>query len=181
VGVRLDASPAGLEGEIQERELRQLAFDHEDAIFPLKAFALAGSRGDGVGEEETAVGRRILLVEGVLPAAADVVAEAHAGRVHVEEGRGRVARVLEGVDDSGRSGDVGARATANRGDVRPESEFDLALQHVESVRVVPVDVRIRAFLARLIAKPRHDQLLELGEDAQRPLRTVCDRLALAGA
>ena len=83
------------------------------------------------------------------------------------------------MDDFGRSGDVSARATPNRDDVWSESEFDLPLEHVESVRVVPVDVRIRAFLARLIAKPRHDQLLELGKDAQRPLRPVCDRLTVA--
>jgi len=65
-------------------------------------------------------------------------------------------------------------------DVRAEAEIDLSLEDVERVRVLPVDVRIRAFFAGLVAKPRHDQLLELAEDAQCPLGTVGGRLALAG-
>ena len=61
-----------------------------------------------------------------------------------------------------------------------ERELDLALEHVERVRVVVMDVRVRALLARLVAEPRDDQRLELGEDPQRPLGPVGGRLALAG-
>ena len=34
---------------------------------------------------------------------------------------------------------------------------------------------------RILGELPHLEALELGEDAQRPLRAVCDRLALAGA
>jgi len=181
VGVRLNASPTRMEGQVEDRELRQLALDHNDAIFPLEALALARKAGDRLRERAAAVLGRILLVEVIAPVAANVVAEAHARRVHVEEDRGRIARVHEGVDYSGRSGDVGAGTASNRVDVGPEPEFDLALENVEGVRVVPMDVRVRTFLARFVAEPRDDQLLELGQDAQRPLRPVSDRLAFAGA
>ena len=65
-------------------------------------------------------------------------------------------------------------------DVRAEAEVDLSFQDVERVRVLPVDVRVRAVLAGLVAKPRHDQLFELAEDPQCPFGTVGGRLALAG-
>jgi len=66
-------------------------------------------------------------------------------------------------------------------DVRAEAEVDLSLEDVERVRVLPVDVRVWALLTGLVAKPRHDQLLELAEDPQRPFGTVGGRLALAGS
>ena len=62
-----------------------------------------------------------------------------------------------------------------------ESELDLSFEDVERIRVLPVDMRVRAFFAGLIAKPRHDQLLEVAEDPQRPLGAIGGRLALAGS
>ena len=43
-----------------------------------------------------------------------------------------------------------------------------------------VDVGVRPMLAGLVAKPGHDQLVELAQDAQRPLGAIGDGLALAG-
>jgi hypothetical protein len=130
--------------------------------------------------EAAAVGRRVELVE-VLDAAADVVAEAHGGRVDVEEDRGGVAGV------SGRCGRPRAvpatklpGACGARLQVGPERELEVALEEVEGVGVVSVDVRVGALLARLVPEPGHDQLFRLGLDPQRPLPAVGDRLALAG-
>ena len=82
------------------------------------------------------------------------------------------------MHDVRRSGCKGLRPALDLGDLGAETEVDLPLEDVESVRVLPVNVRVRALLARLVAEPRHDQLLELAEDPQRPLGTIGGRLAL---
>ena len=61
-----------------------------------------------------------------------------------------------------------------------QRELELALEHVEGVRVPVMDVQFRAVLARRVAERRHDQLVELAEDSERLLRAVGDGLALAG-
>ncbi len=140
----------------------------------------AGGLDDRVFERSTSVRGWVELVEMLVAAAAEDVAEAHARRVDVEEDRGRVARVLEGMNDIRRRARECLRSGGDPRDVRAEAEVDLSFEDVERVRVFPVDVRVGAVLAGLVAKPRHDQLLELAEDSQRPLGTVGGRLALAG-
>jgi hypothetical protein len=46
--------------------------------------------------------------------------------------------------------------------------------------VVQVDVGLGPVLARRVAEPRDDDLVEVGEDAEGLLRPVDDGLALAG-
>ena len=181
VGVRVDSLPAALEHELDHRELRQLAFDQALAVFALERLALARPAKDRLVERPAAVRRRIVLVKALSATTANVVSEAHARRMEVEEDRGVVARVAEGVDDPRRRGCVRPRPAAGPRHVGPEPDLQLPLEHVEGVGVLPVDVRVGAFLAGLVAEPRDDQLLELGEDAQRPLGSVDDGLALAGA
>jgi len=83
------------------------------------------------------------------------------------------------MHDVRRSGCKGLRSAVDPRDLWAEPEVDLSIQDVERVRVLPVDMRVGAFFAGLVAKPRHDQLLELAEDPQRPLGTIGGRLALA--
>jgi hypothetical protein len=179
MGVRVDALELRQERQFEHGELLQIGFDQEAAGVVLDELALTGAAQDCVVEWAPAVGRRLELVE-VRAAAADVIAEAHRRRVQVEEERGRVARVPKRVDDVGRSRGNRSRGSGDRLKLRPERELELALQHVEGIGVQPVDVRVGPLLARLVAEPRDDQVVELGEDAQRPLRAVRDGLAFAG-
>ncbi|MDX6491719.1 MAG: hypothetical protein QOD43_1964, partial [Gaiellaceae bacterium] len=156
-----------------------IGFDQKAAGVVLDALALGGAAENRGVERAPAAGRRLELLEVRAPAA-DVIAEAHRRRVKVEEERSRVARIPKRVDDVGRSRGKRSRRPGNRLEVGSERELELALQHVEGVGVQPVHVRVGPHLARLIAEPRDDELVELREDAQRPLRAIRDGLALAG-
>ena len=169
-----------MKSEVEHRELRQRTLDHELAVLALEPLAFAGAVEDRLVERSTAVGRRIVLVEALRAATANVVSETHARRMEVEEDRGVVARVAEGVDDARRGSCVGPRSAAEQRHVGAEPELQLPLEHVEGIGVVPVNVRFRPLFTGLVAKPRHDQLLQLDEDAQCPLGSVRDGLTLAG-
>ena len=177
MAVRVDALELRQKRQLEHGELPEVGLDHERAGVVLDALALAGAAEHGV--VEASVGRRVELVEGVAPAA-NVIAKAHRGRVEVEEDRGRVTPVPEGVDDVGRSRGESSGQPRDRLEARAELELELAFEHVERVGVQPVDVRVGALLAGLVAEPRDDELVELREDAQRPLRAIRDGLALAG-
>ena len=90
------------------------------------------------------------------------------------------ARVAEGVQRVRRGG--GERSRPRRDDLPlgAEGQLELALEHVEGIGVVVVDVGVRALLARRVPEPSHDRLVELAEDPQRLRRPVGDDLALAG-
>ena len=68
----------------------------------------------------------------------------------------------------------------HRLEVGAERDLDLALEHVEGVGVVVVDVLVRPLLARRVAEPGHDRLVELAQDPKGLRRPVDDGLALAG-
>ena len=153
MGMRVDALEFGREGHLEERQLRQLGLDQMRSGLALDAFSLAGSQEDRVPERPPAVLGRIELIEVLVAAPSQ----------DVRRRRGE------------RAGTAGQPRH-----VRPEPEVDLALEDVERVGVLPVDVGLRAFLAGLVAEPRHDQLFEVAEDPQRPLGPVGGRLALAG-
>jgi hypothetical protein len=179
VGVRVDALELGLEGHVDGSQLRQVAEDPMRARLVHERLGLIRPGEDSLGKRPAAVGRRVVLVE-IDVLAADVVAEAARGRVEVEEESDRIACIAEGVDDVGRRGGEAARGRADGFELGAERDLDLAFEHVEGVGVVVVDVRVRSLLAGLVAEPRHDHVGELGEDPQRPLGAVGDRLALAG-
>ena len=179
VGVWVDTLEVRHEGHVDCRELREVAEDPVDALAVVERLGVLGRGEDGIGKRPAAVGRRIVLVE-VDVLAPDVVAEAAGRNVQVEEDRGRVACVAESVDDVGRRPGKGARSGGHRLELWAERDFDLALEHVEGVGVAMVDVRVRPLLAGLVAEPRHDHVVELAEDPQRPLGAVGDGLALAG-
>jgi hypothetical protein len=180
VRVRVDALELGPEGHVDRGELRQVAEDVVLAGFVLDRLGVGRRGEDGIGERTAAVGRGVMLVEARI-AAAHVVAEAERRDVEVEEDRGRVARVPERVHDVRRGGGehpgLGREGLA----LGPERDLDLTFEDVERVGVVLVDVGVGPLLAGLVAEPRNDQLLEVGQDPQRSLRPVGDELALAGS
>jgi len=180
VGMRVDALEGRAEGHVDRGQLWEVAEDPVRARFVLVRLCIAGGGEDGVRERTSSVRRRVVLIEAALPAAAQDVAEAGGRRVDVEKDRGRVARVAKGVDDVGRRGGEGSGQRAHGLLLGAQRELDLALEHVERVRVVVVDVRVGALLARLVAEPGDDERLEVGENPECPLGPVRSRLALAG-
>jgi len=66
-------------------------------------------------------------------------------------------------------------------DAGPEPEFDLALDDVERIGVLAVEVRVRAAFPSFVSSPRHDELRLVDEDEDVPRLAIADRLALAGA
>jgi len=180
VRVRVDALEARAEGHVDRAELGKVAEDPVRTRLALERFRVGRSREDCLFERASAVGRRVVLVETGLAVSAQDVAEALGGRVDVEEHRGCVTRVAEGVDHVRRRGGEGPGGRAHGLLLWAERELDLAVEHVERIRVVVMDVRVRALLARLVAEPRDDQRLELDEDAQCPLGPVSGRLSRTG-
>jgi len=180
VSVGVDAFELRAEGHVDRGQLREVAEDPVCARLVLERLRSGEAGEHGVRERATSVGRRLVLVEAALPEAAQHVAEARGRRVHVEEERGRVARVAEGVDDIGRRSSKVATGRAHRLLLGAERELELPFEHVERVRVVVMDVRVGACFTWLVAEPGDDQRLELGEDPERPLGPVRGRLALAG-
>ena len=85
------------------------------------------------------------------------------------------------MNDVRRRGGERSHGSGHLCKLRAEPELELPFEDVERVRVLSVDVRLRTLLARLVAEPSQRQLIAVGEDADRPLRPVEDRLALAKA
>ena len=179
VRVRVDAFELGHERHLEDGKLGQLALDQVRGRLVADGLALAGPVEDRIRERPAAVFGWIELVEVLTTLAAQHAAEAHARRVDVEKLGGRVARVPEGVHDVRRSGSERAGAAAHLRHLGAEAELDLAFEHVERVRVLPVHVWVRAFLAGLVAEPRDDDLREVAEDRDLPLGPIGGLLALA--
>ena len=64
--------------------------------------------------------------------------------------------------------------------VGAEADRQLAVEHVEKVGVVPVDVGIRAAPSGTEPRPRDAQLIAVAEDLDPPALGVADDLAFAG-
>ncbi len=126
-----------------------------------------------------AVRGRIEAVESGVHAA-QVVGKAAARRVEVEEAGPLRAVVVEAVDDVGRNGDERAGGRRDALKVGADAEGQLALEHVEGVRVLTVDVGLGAAFPALVARPRHVEQLVREEDAKGAPGLVDDGLALAG-
>ena len=179
VGVGIDALELGLEGHVDHGELRQVAKDSVRAHGAAEGLGAVRLGEDRVGERTPAVEGRFVLVEARV-GATNVVTEPARGSVEVEKDRVRVAGISEGMDDVWRRGGEGARSRADRLGLWAERDFDLALEDVEGIGVVVMDVGVRPLLAGRVAEPRHDHVVEVGEDPEGLLRPIGDRLALAG-
>jgi hypothetical protein len=82
----------------------------------------------------------------------------------------------EGVDDARRGANAPARADGAL--LVTDEERELALEHVERINVLPVDVRVRAGPSAVELRFRDAELLE-GRLDQNPATE--QRLALAGS
>ena len=185
VSVRIDALPAGRHGELQKRQLRSVGEDRDRPVAALESLALAWQAVGCIARWPAAVLRRIPTVPLELPLVArrpQEVGEATVRRVEVEVDGASVALVPERVHDV-RWGDhdgSGRRSNDVLG-AGAEPELDLALDDVERVGVLPVNVRVGAALSGLVPRPRHDELRLVDDDADVPRLAIADRLALAGA
>ena len=169
--------PDGPDLEPGEGELGQVAEDRIAEVLRWKRSPPAVDQR--IGRRTTAVVRRVLLVE-VLVAPAQVLGEPAAGRVVVQEPELSRAVVVEAVHEAGRHHDEGARARGDAVELRADLEGELALEDVERIDVMEVDVRFGATLADRVTRPGDREPLVVAEDPQLPRRRVRDRLALAG-
>ena len=126
------------------------------------------------------VRRRILGVEAGRHAA-EVVGEAAARSMEVEITQllGR-ARVPEGVDDERRRDHERSSRDGGLLPVGAETDRQLAVEHVEEVGVMSVDVGVRAVLSRSEPRPRSAEHVAVAEDLDPPVLGVTDDLAFAG-
>src|SRR2546430_17105563 len=99
MGMGIDGLEIGAKGHLDDRELGQLGLDAVGGVLVLDRLTRAGGPDDRVLERSASVRGWVELVEMLVAAAAEDVAQAHAGRVDVEEDRGRLARVLERMND----------------------------------------------------------------------------------
>ena len=178
VMVRPDARPGGLDLEPEHGELGSLAEDRGQAVLPLEGLAASGRNDQGVRRGPAAFCRRRVLVE-VVDAPAEVVGEPAARRVVVQEANLFRAVVCEAVHDPGRHHDERAGRRRDESELGTDLEGHRAVEHVEGVDVVQVDVRLGAALPGRVARPRDVQPLVLAEDAELTGGRVGDRLALA--
>ncbi len=87
--------------------------------------------------------------------------------------------VVEAVDDVGRNGDKGASGRRDPLQVGADTEGQLALEHIEGVRVLPVDVGLGAAFPGLVASPRDVEQVMSQEHPDGSPGLVHDGLALA--
>src|SRR5262245_45553347 len=92
--------------------------------------------------------------------------------MQVDEAEAAVARVLERVDHGGLGVNQVSRMRVD--DLAVDQQLELALEDVERVDVLPVDVRGRAGGPRLHVEFEHDELLARDEDGRLPARSLED-------
>ena len=147
------------------------------------AVQLLAAADDRRGRRAATVRGRLLLVVGERAAVAhraQVVREAQPGRMQVEVAQLLVPRVPEAVHHERRH----ARDHPRRHDrglaLGAQQHGQLAGEDVEEVRVMAMDVQVRAVAARPEPRPGRVQRLVVGEDLDAPIGRVADDLAAAG-
>jgi hypothetical protein len=128
---------------------------------------LREARQNDGGRVDAAVLGRVVLVEGGI-LAAEVVAEAERGHVEVEAARGRLAVVVETVDDVGREDDE--RSSRMRSRAVAEVKRELAFEDEERIGVVVVDMRVRAAFAGPVRELGDRDLVGVHEQRRTALR-----------
>ena len=128
------------------------------------------------------VRRRVLVVADRRSIAdrAQVVGEASSRRVEVEVTHFGGARVAKAVDDERRHPRERPGGHGRGLPLGAEPHGELALEHVEHVRVLPVDVEVGAVATGGETRPRRVQGLVVGEDLDPPVGGVADDLAARG-
>src|SRR5215208_7186545 len=119
---------------------------------------------DRLARGAAAVGRRVEAIPGQVRIAQEL-GEARARCVKIEPAGVRAGLVAEGVDHLGRGEHERAGGGRDRLELGADPKEQLAVEHDESVHVLPVDVRVGAGLAIRVARPGHDDLREVHEAA----------------
>ncbi len=143
VGVRVGPFEAGLELELDQRQLLAAYLDRRDSIFALKPLAFSGREKKGFRSVAAAAWRSVDAVETAGLTAIPclkIPCETTVRRVEVQEPRARSAP--EPMHDLPRSADACARGQHLLLVVNQDRK--LALEDVERIRVLPMEVRIRS-------------------------------------
>jgi hypothetical protein len=171
-----DPRPLGVGLESKHGDFRQGAEDRYRPVPALEALTSAGRCDDRVGGRPAAVRRRGVLVEGTPPA--EVVGEAGARRMEVEEPQLSRPVVVEAVHDTRRHHDQRAGGCRHALQRRPDLQGQLAREYVERIDVTEVDVRLGPALSLRMTGPGDVQPVVVAEDPQLAVRRVADRLPL---
>ena len=138
---------------------------------------------DGLARRTAAVlGRRVLVVgeRAAVPHRAQVLGETVARRMEVEVADFRIGSVAEAMDDERRHARERSRGHADRLTLEPEPHGELALEDVEAIGVVVMDMEVGAFAVRTEARPSDVERVVVGEDLDAPVGRIADHLSLAG-
>jgi hypothetical protein len=175
VGVRIRPYEAGLELELDQRQLVDSNLDRGDAVRALEPFAVAGRKEDRLRPRSAAARRSVDAVEAAgltavtLP---QVLGEAAPGRVEVEKTRAR--RAPEPVHDL--LGSADERARRQQLLLVVDEHREPALDDVERIHVQTMEVGGRSVAGIREERFRDAQLLEVGLDHDPAAE---QRLALA--
>jgi hypothetical protein len=177
VGVLVGPFEAGLELELGQRELVATDLDRRDSVLAHETFAFAGKKKDGFGSRAATAWRGVDAVEATgLTAIAllQIPCEATARCMEVQEPRTRSAP--EPMHDLRWSAD--ARARRQQLLLVVDQDRELALEDVERIGVLPVEVRIRSRASVREVRLRDAELVEVRLDDDSSAE---ERLALAGS
>ena len=174
--VRPDSLPLGLDLETERGDPGEVGEDRDRPVTPLEPLAVARRRNDRVGNRPAAVRRRLVLVELAPPA--EILGEARARRMEVQEPQLTGAVVVEAVDEPWRNDYERSGRNAQRLEIRADPQAQMACEHVERIEMMQVDVRLGAALPGRMSRPGDVEQVVVAEDAQLAVRRVRDRLTL---
>ena len=177
VAVRIGPFETGLELELDQSELISADLDRCDSVFTHESFAFAGREEDRLRSGSATTRRSIDAVEAAGLAAIallQIPREATVRRVEVQEPCTR--RAPEPVDDLRRS--AGARSRRQQLLVVVDEHRKPALEDVERIHVLPVEMRIRSGASIGKERLRDADLIEVRLDDDPSAE---ERLALAGS
>ena len=177
MGMRVRPCETGLELELDQRELVATDLYRRDPVLTLETFASTGRKEDGFRSGATTARQGVKTVEtaGLTAIAGlQIPRETRVRRVEIQEPRARGAS--EPMHDLPWSADAGARRQHLL--LVVDQDREPALEDVERIRVLPVEVRIRSG-ARVREKRLGDaELVEVRLDDDPSAKK---RLALAGS
>ena len=181
VDVRRVGLRTGLAPYLGETQLLQVG---KELDMPAGSFHDVLDAADGGLARRTAavLGRRMLVVgeRAAVPHRAQILGEALSWCVEVEVADFRVGSVAEAVDDEGRYSRERSRRHREWLVRASETHGQLALEDVEAIGVVAMDVEVGALAPRPEARPRRVQRLAVGENLDAPVGRVADHLPGAG-
>ena len=177
VGVRVRPFEAGLELELDQRQLLSADLDRRDSGLPLETFAFPRTEEDGVRPRAATTRRSVDAVETAGLTAIpllEIPCEAAPRCMKVQEASPR--RASESMYDLRWSAD--ARAWRQHLLLVVDQDREAALEDVERIRMLSVEVRVGSWAGVGEKRLRDAELVEVRLDDDSPAE---ERLALAGS